>query len=530
MAEDSIFDRVGSWWRGDAAADAPVIEAERPGDEIAKADGSTQTIGSNLYSASDLQGYSAGVPERKLNLIGQARFDEFDRMVRDTSIIAAGVRLFLNLIANAVWTVNPPEGLNGNEEPVAQGYADQVYEMLFDMTTPWASVIRKIAMYRMQGFSIMEWTAKKREDGAIGLLDIEHRPQRSIARWLRDPSGTVMAVMQRIPGLQDATLPRAKIIYAVDDTLTDSPEGMGLYRHLAETADRLRLFLELEEVGFTTDLRGIPIARAPLGEMKKEVEDAGVAGSEDRKRAEARRGAMLRPLRDFIDKHVRNKKTGLMLPSDTFSGSTADKGTTVSTTPKWALELLNGESTSFDSMANAVNRMNQELARILGVEHLLLGSDGSGSLALARSKVGTFYLTVTSTLLDLVEVLDRDVITPIADLNGWPDHLRPEMGVNEISDRDIEQVLTALKDLATAGAPLMPDDPAVGEVYDLLGLTRPPERQDEMDLSLNPDRNQPGNKPDPNASVEGNADVRRVTKVLRSRRNMAKIAKRRAAR
>src|SRR3546814_17843685 len=120
-------------------------------------------------------------------------------------------------------------------------------------------------------------------------------------------------------------------------------------------------------------------------------------------------------------------------------------------------------------MANAINRRNQELARLLGVEHLLLGADGSGSLALARSKVDTFYLTVTSTLLDLCEIYDRDVLKPLAELNGWPPELCPQMGVNEISDRDIEQVLESLAQLAQAGAPMMPDEPAVGEIYDQIG-------------------------------------------------------------
>src|SRR3546814_18259296 len=85
-----------------------------------------------------------------------------------------------------------------------------------------------------------------------------------------------------------------------------------------------------------------------------------------------------------------NAKSGMLLPSDPYQAFSVDKSTTISTTPKWALELLSGDSTSFDAMANAINRMNQELARLLGVEHLLLGADGSGSLALARSKVGTF--------------------------------------------------------------------------------------------------------------------------------------------
>lgn len=495
----------------------------------------TQTVGTSRTSGSIMSGEGAGTfdpPSTNINMTGPQRFDEFERLARDVSIIGAGVRLFLNLVSNAVWTVNPPPNLSDNEAGAAQDYADQAYADLFSMTTSWAAIVRKTAAFRLHGFAIQEWTAVKKPDGHIGFLDIEHRPQKTIQRWNRDEGGTVESVIQRVPGRSDVELPRSKIVYAVDDTLTDSPEGLGLFRHLAKTADRLEQFLALEEIGYTTDLRGIPVARAPLAELRQEVVDAGPEGSPARAQAESRRNSLLQPLRNWLDKHVRNQKSGMLLPSDTYQGTTSDKGTTPSTVPKWALELLSGDSTSFDSMANAVNRMNQELARILGVEHLLLGADGSGSLALARSKVGTFYLTVTSTLLDLCEIYDRDVLTPWSELNAVPEELRPQMGVNEISDRDIEQVLQALKDLATAGAPMMPDDPAVGEIYDLLGLTRPPEREDEMDLSLNPGRDDPDAvpEPDPDAPVDQTPEER-VTKrrVLRSRSNMAKaMIKRRA--
>jgi hypothetical protein len=514
---------------------------KRAGDAIFKRSAPTETIGSSRTTGGIMTGEGAGTfdePDRLVNITGPRRFDEYDRLVRDISIIGAGVRLFLNLISNAVWTINPPDNLNDADTATAQGYADQAYAMIYDMTTSWSQVVRKTAAFRLHGFTIQEWTAKKNPDGSIGLLDIEHRPQKTIARWNRDKGGTVEAVIQRVPGLQEVELPRAKIIYAVDDTLTDSPEGLGLFRHLSTTAARLETFLRLEEIGFTTDLRGIPVARAPLGELRQEVIDAGPPDSAERAKAEARRTSLLQPLRNWLEKHIRNEKSGMMLPSDTYVAASVDKSITVSSVPKWALELLSGDSTSFDSMANAVNRLNQELARILGVEHLLLGADGSGSLALARSKVGTFYLTVTSTLLDLCEIYDRDILAPLAELNGWPPELCPQMGVNEISDRDIEQVLDALQKLALAGAPVMPDDPAVGEIYDLLGLTRPPERNNEMDLSLNPGRTDPKAKPDPNDPIDKTPeDQLAKRRVLRSRRNMAKamvkrrqdMAKRRAA-
>src|SRR3546814_11736002 len=90
------------------------------------------------------------------------------------------------------------------------------------MTTSWSQVVRKTAAFRLHGFCIQEWTAKHNDDGTIGIKDIEHRPQKTITQWFRDEGGTVEAVVQRVPGRADVTLPRAKIVYAVDDTLSDS--------------------------------------------------------------------------------------------------------------------------------------------------------------------------------------------------------------------------------------------------------------------------------------------------------------------
>ena len=504
MADESIFSRIGN-----AVQSAIIGKAAIP----------TQTLGSTSGAGySDAAG-DAWSSDRTYNLTGEARYQVYETMMRDTAIVAAGMRLLFSLISNAVWTVNPPEGLNNNEEAVAQGYADIAYDALFSMTTSWSSVVKKTAGYRFHGFSIMEWTAKRRDDGTIGFKDVEHRPQRTIIKWNRDEGGTVESVVQRVGG-REVVLPRSKIVYAVDDTLSDSPEGLGLFRHLAVTAQRLNFYIDLEEVAFSTDLRGIPIARAPLAELQEEVEKAGPVGSKERADAEVRRRAMLTPIRALAENHLRNKHTAAVLPSDTFIATTPDKSQTPSTVPKWSLELLNGDASSFADLANTINRLNQELARILGVEHLLLGADGAGSLALARSKVGTFFQIVSSTLLDLVEVFDRDLMEPLAEMNGWPDELRPELGVNNISDLDIEQVTQALANLANAGAPMMPGDPAEGEVYDAIGLTRPDPDRVTLDESLNPNRNDPNKDPNaPDKPMQNNPEDTAVKKVnlLKSR-------------
>src|SRR3546814_3070982 len=71
-------------------------------------------------------------------------------------------------------------------------------------------------------------------------------------------------------------------------------------------------------IWFTTDLRGIPVARAPLGELRQEVIDSGPEGSAARATAEARRLGLLQPLKNWLDKHMRNAKSGMLLPSDPY--------------------------------------------------------------------------------------------------------------------------------------------------------------------------------------------------------------------
>ena len=54
----------------------------------------TETLGTSRATGGVISGDGAGTfdaPERDLNLVGQRRFDEYDRLVRDVAIIGAGL-------------------------------------------------------------------------------------------------------------------------------------------------------------------------------------------------------------------------------------------------------------------------------------------------------------------------------------------------------------------------------------------------------------------------------------------------------
>lgn len=421
------------------------------------------------------------------------RHRTFSDLLINISIVGAGVRYFLNLIGGATWTVMPAE------TPDGEMYAELIDVMLKeDPDTPWHRIIRRCAMYRFYGYSVQEWTAKRREDGLLTFLDIAPRAQRTIERWDVDTPGKVWGCWQRSPqSYEQIYLPRAKLLYLVDDTLHDSPEGLGLFRHLVDPGRRLRRYLQLEGMGFETDLAGIPIARGPFTELARMVKDEEIDEA-DRLRLEA-------PLHEFADKHIRTPNLGMTLDSSVYRGE--DDRAQPTAVREWDIELLQGGATSFAENAAAIERTIRDIARILGVEQLLLGSDG-GSYALSQDKTHAFYLQVDGALTEIREAVEKDLVDTLRWLNGWPEDAMPTLKTEAISHRDVTKIAAVLRDMATSGFIMDPESPVWQELLGLMGfdiqpgmiLVKPEEEPDD-DNDDDPDGD-----PDDDDDADPNAD------------------------
>jgi hypothetical protein len=459
---------------------------------------STQRTRAQPYSEQGVGGFAVSggwvqVPETNLAVMGANRWLTAADLLANISIIAASVRYSLNLISAPVWRADPP-----SDKPEAKALAEFVEEVINGVDTSWSRVIRRSAIYRYHGFNLQEWVAKKRDDGKIGIQSIEPRPAHTVTKWDVDEHGGVLGVVQTSPQTgQEIYLPRSKLVYLVDDALTDRPDGMGWFRHLADPAQRIRRYLKLETMGFERDLAGIPIGRAPLMRINQLVKDGKLSKEEATEMVDA--------LKQFVTLKAKEPSTGLVLDSEPFRAKT-DTGETISNIMLWGLDLLTGDPSSLEALAKAISRLEFDMALIMGTESLLVGREGQGSRALSEDKSRAIYLTSNSALSDMAEAYDRDIVTPLWAMNGLPDELRPKLRTEDVAFKDAAVIAKALADMSTAGAILHPTDPAINDLRDLMGISHQPELDDAtISLMLGAPQIDP-NKADPGRPSRENPD------------------------
>lgn len=417
-------------------------------------------------------------PEKDPALAGQRKFTTFSNILANVSIVAAGTRYFTNLIGASNWTVV------ASDSDTDGRFAELVEKALMeDPATPLHRITRRASMYRFHGFSFQEWSLMRAQEGHLTFEDIEPRPQSTVQLWDVDTRGRLDGVTQQHPSdFREVYLPRSKCLYMCDDTLTDSPAGLGLFRHMVFPARRLQRYETFESDGLQNDLRGVPVARMPFAKLDEAVK-SGKMTVEQRAQAEA-------PLRSFLANHNKGKRLSVMIESIT--AQTTDEKGTPSSNRLWDLELLKGGAVGLEDVANAITRLNYELARIMGVQGLLAGSGGSGSLALSKDQTESFHLIVQGSLREIEEGIAKDLVDTLFRLNGWPEEMKPKVKAEAVRMQTVEEITKALADMARAGYMLDADDPAINAIRAMLALPPVPVRSsEEIDAGVRGNNNEP---------------------------------------
>lgn len=418
----------------------------------------------------------------KLNSI-QNKQKTYDEMCLNVAIVATGLRYFSSLISGIKWTAKPPapdkdEGDEKKEvkvDPEAKKYARIVQRNMEDMEVPWYRVVRCASQFKWTGFSIQETIAARMdwiEPGYIGIGTVENRPQATIEKWfLEKRSNIVLGWEQREPNTGEfLPLSRDKCIYVHDDTLTNSPDGVGVLRHVVQLCDELKRLEQLEGWAYETDLRGVPVGRAPTA-----ILDDWVA---KKKITPERKAELLAGLSDFIQNHLRNPQLGLLLDSSPYTGR--DQTATPSAVRMWDIELVKGQGIGLAEICVAIERKQHEIARALGIEQFMLGAQGKGSLALSEDKTRNLIELINSTVSEIAWALDRDWVYPIYEMNRWDVKKMCKLIPDAVALRSISVIVECLGKLALAGATIDRNDPIINQIRSILHLVDQPFVTDEM--------------------------------------------------
>ena len=400
-------------------------------------------------------------PEKAANLVGRERFKTFAELQYNCDIVATALRYVNTLIKGTGWHVKPAD--DGGAD--AQKIADLIHSILLApraMARPWNKVVVRQSAAEWMGFALAEWTAKVRDDGVIGFADIQPRPQHTIWRWDIQVDGTLNGVWQLSPWtFQEIYLPRGKCVYTVDADFTDSPDGTGRLRHVAETARQMKRLEQIEGWGYELDVAGMPVGRVPMSKMNELIEQKQLTENQAQ--------GFVAGVKDFLSNHVVTPGRGLLVESATYPMADGSP----SAVRMFDLDVLTSQIANLPHLHVAIDRKIRQIARILGISALMVGDGAKGSFALSKDKSVQLAQQITSMLSDLAWSFDHDLVATLMVLNGWDPRLTPTLVPEAVQLRDVEYVVDALVGIAQAG--LTPDDPAYNAVRDLVDMPHAPE-------------------------------------------------------
>jgi len=416
--------------------------------------------------------------ERDPKLTSLNKWVTYDNATLNVAIIGSAINVWTQLAGSATWSVEP----NKRGGADAQRAADLVQEGLLDaqLSVPWRQIVRRQIMKKFRGFAMHEIVLRRRSDDMIVVGDIQDRPQWTIYRWNRpDPQAEWEGVEQLTQQGYSSTyyIPRERLFYSVENTLSPNPEGVGLLRQMAESVRVLEIYQRLEGVGFQTELGGVPIARAPLSKI---AQDLGTQGKSDLEIQVAVR-EKVSMLEAFLRSHNRNPESGLMLDSATYTNR--DASLTPSSIYEWAFDLIKSSGGDMGSIGTAIGRVTRDIARVMCAEWLLLGGeDSGGAYSMHADKTAMFGLVVNSALNDVADDARRDIATRLVALNGLdPELCTPRLVAAPVATGAVKDACAALAALFQAG--LNPTDPAINVLRSRMDLPPAPSI-DETDLLL----------------------------------------------
>lgn len=384
------------------------------------------------YGVTGLRIASGYIYEEFLQELSGDRGRRVYREMTDNDAVCGSIITAIDALLRAIpWTFEP-----NPKDTTAEG-ATWLTETIGGMDHTWESFISEMLTMLTFGWAYHEIVYKKRDDGTIGLAKLAPRAQESLLRWELTPTGEVIGMHQLDPnGAAPIFIPREKALHFVTTSRKMSPEGRSILRNAYTSYWFKKQIQIIEAIAIERELAGLPVIKVP----------SDVLTNPDMAPILAKYVRMARDLKF-------NDQGGIIMPSDTYKDEAGRPGNVA----MFSVELLSASGTRSIDMNGAIVRYQQDIARTILADFLILGSSSRGSFALSKSKTDLFLRSLEGYTANIAAELNKDLIPKLWKINGFDPDTMPIARPGQVAPTDLDELGNYLMRISQAGFQLAGD-------------------------------------------------------------------------
>ncbi len=375
-------------------------------------------------------------------------------MARDETIYAAN-NAIKALIRRVNWTVKTPEA-DGEVTQEMKEREKFIWECMHDMEHSWSDFINEALSMMTYGFSIHEKVYKTRrgyegrfkhkskfDDQKVGWAKIPVRSQDTIYKWHYDRNVRNIEYVEQdlsfslgVTGTPNnlrtqVKIPYKKLLHFKFDSQRGNPEGNTPLKACRVAWKYKTTIAEFEAIGVSRDMNGMPMISLPPEYMSADASPDKVAVYEY--------------MQDIIRNLHMNEQAGLVFPRFIDPESKQDL---------FDFKLVSVEGSKQFDTAKIIDRYENKILMTYLADVLKMGQDSrGGSFALSDNKTNLMAVGIEAILTQLMEVINRDLVTQTAHMNGWDiSKPLPQICFEDLDERDLDKLGAFVQRTVEAGA------------------------------------------------------------------------------
>lgn len=374
----------------------------------------------------------------------------YEEMRDNDSTVGAVLYTIESFLRAVEWRVEP-----ASDAPEALAEAEFLESVMHDMETPWEDFISDALSFLTYGYSLHEVVYKVRvgpnetsprykskySDSRYGWRDLALRPQSTIYKWDIDPvSGKVYGAIQRpVTGYvagAEYYLPINRCVHLRTRPFKNNPEGRAILRNAYRSWYMKKRLEEIEAIGVSRDLSGMPVVEVP-----PQVMSQSATAAQRQTRADMER---------LVSQVHRDEREGIVFPSE----MDADGKPT-----GYKFRLLSSSGGKTIPADPIIRRYDARIAMSMSAEFIMLGTEKQGSFALGAEKSANFQRSLAWYTQVIAQTLNKYAVARLYDANDVPVEYRAKICPSDVDKPSLAEFGLFLQQVGMAG--LLHATPAV---------------------------------------------------------------------